>query len=287
MLRIDRAPQAIEVDAVAKSGGWTATILLGDWLGESLRGLVPALVLATGFVIGGTTLSSAEATAAEPLLGKQLIARLKKVRPDIPILSVAESPVPGIYAIELEGGTMVYGTAAGTHLFVGDLYSIGDNDLINLAEVGRQQMRKDLLAAVPDKEAWVFSPVGTTKATISVFTDIDCGYCRKLHLEVPRLNELGIAVRYLAYPRAGIGSESYNTIVSAWCADDRGAALTRAKAGTKIAKKTCVNPVADQYELGQLLGVTGTPAIVTASGKLLPGYMPADILAATLGVPAT
>ena len=158
---------------------------------------------------------------------------------------------------------------------------------MNLAEAKRETVRKDLMAAVDSKDAWVFKPAGKTKAVVSVFTDVDCGYCRKLHAEVPRLNELGVEVRYLAYPRAGIGSASYNTIVSAWCADDRGTALTDAKAGKTIAAKTCVNPVAEQFQLGQEVGVTGTPAIVTDSGKLLPGYMPADVLAQTLGLPTS
>jgi len=219
--------------------------------------------------------------------GILLLRRLKRVRPDIPINSVSPSEAPGIYAIELEGGAILYGTADGKFMIAGDLYSIGDTDLVNLAEAKRETTRAQLMADLVAEDAWVFKPAGATKAVVNVFTDVDCGYCRKLHGEVPRLNELGIEVRYLAYPRAGIGSQSYDTIVSAWCADDRGSALTAAKAGKAIATKTCVNPVAQQYQLGQEVGVTGTPAIVTSTGKLLPGYMPADILAETLGVPTS
>ena len=139
MPKIDQPSQANRPSADTNSGAADASF----WL----SGLVTALVVVAGIAIGGWTLSSEQVAAAEPqahpqqLLGKKLITRLKKVRPDIPILSVAESPVAGVYAIELEGGTMVYGTADGTHLFVGDLYSIGDDDLVNLAEIGRQQMR--------------------------------------------------------------------------------------------------------------------------------------------------
>ena len=224
-------------------------------------------------------------TAAES--DNLLLARLKRIRPDIPINSVYPSPIPGILAMEVVGGGMIYGTEDGKFMIAGDLYSIGDIELVNLAEQRRETVRKELMAEVNVDDAWVFKPTGATKAVVSVFTDVDCGYCRKLHAEVPRLNELGIEVRYLAFPRAGIGSSSYNTIVSAWCADDRGTALTDAKSGKNIAAKTCVNPVAQQYQLGQEVGVSGTPAIVTDSGKLLPGYMPADILAQTLGLPTS
>lgn len=258
-------------------------------LGAFFAGLVAAT--AAGFFnTSAETVSAAPNAAAadsadEP--GKLLLERLRRVRPDIPINSVVPSEAPGIYALELDGGTVLYGTADGKFMFAGDLYSIGDTELVNLAEGKRETARATLIAEVAVDDAWVFKPVGTTKAVVNVFTDVDCGYCRKLHAEVPRLNELGIEVRYLAYPRAGIGSESYNTIVSAWCADDRGVALTRAKSGKSIAAKTCVNPVAEQFQLGQDVGVTGTPAIVTSTGRLLPGYMPADILAETLGVPTS
>ena len=110
-----------------------------------------------------------------------------------------------------------------------------------------------------------------TKATITVFTDIDCGYCRKLHQDVPELNRLGVAVRYLAFPRAGIGSDSYDKAVSVWCADDQQKALTKAKAGKDIEMKTCVNPVAEQYGLVDAFGVTGTPAIFYEDGTLQAG----------------
>ena len=122
------------------------------------------------------------------------------------------------------------------------------------------------------------------KTAITVFTDIDCGYCRKLHQEVPELNRLGIEVRYLAYPRAGLESESYDKIVSAWCADDQRLALTRAKTGKKIESRDCKNPVAQHFALGGAVGVTGTPSIIFEDGRLLPGYLPAERLAQQLGI---
>lgn len=216
--------------------------------------------------------------------GSALVARLKALRPEIPIESVANSPLPGILQLNLAGGTVFYGTADGRYLFAGDLYELGDDDLVNLAEQGRIGKRHELMAAVDPKDMVIFPATGKTKAVINVFTDVDCGYCRKLHQEVPRLNELGIEVRYLAYPRAGIGSRSYEKIVSAWCSDDPNAAITALKAGKEIPDATCPNPVADEYMLGQQVGVSGTPAIVLEDGRLLPGYMPADDLAATIGI---
>ena len=128
----------------------------------------------------------------------------------------------------------------------------------------------------------MFSPGPNPVASVLVFTDTDCGYCRKLHQEMADYNALGIEVRYVAYPRAGLGSPTYERMVSAWCAAEPLAALTRLKNGDSIPSKTCVNPVADQYELGQQIGLSGTPTIVLADGRMLPGYTPAAQLAEIL-----
>ena len=113
---------------------------------------------------------------------------------------------------------------------------------------------------------------------LTVFTDIDCGYCRKLHAQVEEYNKQGIAIHYMAFPRAGIGSRSYEKAVSVWCADDKQGAMTDAKMGAEPAPDQCDNPVARQYQAGVELGVTGTPALLTASGQLIPGYVPPDKL---------
>ncbi len=231
----------------------------------------------------GLTLLSTTAVLADSG-GQALVAKLKALRPDIPIERVSPSPLPGIYQLELAGGTVFYGTEDGRYLFAGDLYELGDDDLVNLAEQGRVEKRQALMAKVDVEDMIVFSPSGERSAVISVFTDVDCGYCQKLHQEVPRLNELGVEVRYLAYPRAGVGSRSYQKIVSAWCADDQNSAITALKSGQSIPDIDCANPVSAQYELGHELGVSGTPAIVLEDGRLLPGYMPADQLAQAIGI---
>jgi len=248
--------------------------------------LLLALVVPAGQILAGQddrpTESALEQTTAVD--GQLLVSRLKTLRPELPIERVSPSPLPGILQLELAGGSVFYGTQDGRYLFAGDLYELGEDSLINLAEQGRIQKRQALMAEVDVADMVVFSTEGPTKAVINVFTDVDCGYCRKLHQEVPRLNELGVEVRYLAYPRAGIGSRAYQKIVSAWCSDDPNRAITRLKAGESIPDTTCSNPVADQYELGHQVGVSGTPAIVLEDGRLLPGYMPADDLAKTIGI---
>jgi thiol:disulfide interchange protein DsbC len=216
--------------------------------------------------------------------GQLLADKLRALRPDIPIESVSPTPLPGIYALELAGGTVFYGTEDGRYLFAGDLYELGETNLFNLSDISRAGKRQELMATVAIEDMVIFPATGDRKAIISVFTDVDCGFCQKLHREVPELNSMGIEVRYLAYPRAGVGSESYNKIVSAWCSADRNTAITKLKSGEDIPEARCQNPVAAQFDLGQMVGVTGTPAIVLEDGRLLPGYQPAAELAATIGL---
>jgi thiol:disulfide interchange protein DsbC len=131
----------------------------------------------------------------------------------------------------------------------------------------------------------IFAAAGETRGTVTVFTDVDCFYCQKLHREVPALNEAGIEVRYLAYPREGLGGASYRKIATAWCADNPQQVLTQLKNRQAVADNVCPgNPVADQYKLGQQVGVNGTPALVLENGELVPGYMAADALAKRMGV---
>ncbi len=238
--------------------------------------------LAIAFVCLGTAVSTA--IAAAPAGSERLLGALNKHAPNLPIEDVYEAPLPGFIAVELAGGNVLYGSADGRYFyFGGDLYEMGA-ELVNLTEGRRATKRKRLLDAVPMEEMVVFSPAGTTRTHVSVFTDIDCGYCRKLHQEVAEINALGIEVRYLAYPRAGMGTPSAAKIITAWCADDRNDAMTALKAGEQVPMASCSNPVANQIELGRQVGVSGTPAIVTADGRLLPGYMPAQDLAEAIGL---
>jgi len=239
------------------------------------------VLLGAGFLApNGATVQAAEGAAG----GQKLVAKLKTLRPGIPIENVTSTPLPGIFALELKGGTVFYGTEDGRYLFAGDLYELGDDDLVNLADAGRAEKRRELISQVSTDDMIIFPATTQRKAVINVFTDVDCGYCRKLHQEVPELNSMGVEVRYLAYPRAGLGSESYTKIVSAWCSDDPNAAITKLKAGGTIPAANCDNPVAREFELGHEVGVTGTPAILLEDGTMLPGYMSAPDLAAAIGI---
>ena len=210
-------------------------------------------------------------------------ARLAELLPGMPVVDIGPSPLPGLYEVEMGDGSVLYANAEVSHVIAGDMYALTEAGPVNLAEVRRQERRRELLAAVDVSDTIVFAPK-ETKAVVNVFTDVDCGYCRKLHQERGELADYGIEVRYLAYPRAGPGSETYENMVSAWCADDRQRAMTRLKQGEAVRAKTCENPVAEQYQLGAVVGVSGTPTLVTPSGELIPGYMPAAELARRLGV---
>lgn len=215
---------------------------------------------------------------------QQVLEGLSAARPDFRFGEVKPTPAKGIYQAKIENGPVIYITEDGKHFFAGDFFEVTQNGIINIAERELEGERKAQLTNIDRGDLIVFSPA-ETKAYVYVFTDVDCYYCQKLHSEVGELNELGIEVRYLAYPRAGIGSPSYRKIASAWCAQDPNDALTRLKAGEEVADNVCdSNPVESQFKLGGQLGVSGTPALVTKEGRLLPGYMPAAKLAEALGL---
>lgn len=188
--------------------------------------------------------------------------------------SIKPSPVKDLNEVVV-GPQIFYMTTDGKYVFSGDIIDLDSKQ--NVTEEKRDSVRIAALDALGEKNMIVFGPK-VPKHTITVFTDIDCGYCRKLHNEIAEYNKLGIKVRYLAYPRAGIGSESYTKLVSVWCADDRQKAMTMAKQGGNLPAKTCENPVAAEYALGQEFGVNGTPALVLENGKIYPGYAPAKQL---------
>ena len=204
----------------------------------------------------------------------------------MPIVAVRPSPAPGLYTVELEDATAYYATVDGAFLVAGDLYGVSAAGFVNRSEDLRAGRRVELLAAVEKEDMIVFAPEGETRGVVNVFTDVDCGFCQRLHREVPALNEMGIEVRYLAYPRAGIGSEASDKLVTAWCAADPRTALTRLKQGRPVEPATCANPVASQYRLGQRMGVRGTPALFLEDGRMIPGYRPAEALAAEMGLAA-
>jgi thiol:disulfide interchange protein DsbC len=247
-----------------------------------LRSISKISLVAATLLFGNVVLAATPAAVSQQAVDT-VVAKLKALRPDLPIEEAAPAAMPGMIAIELTGGTTLYATADGRYLVAGDLYEIGD-ELVNIAEAKRDAKRRDLIAGIALKDMAIFPAQGDRRAVVTVFTDLDCGYCRKLHMEVPRLNQMGVEVRYLAYARTGVGSPSYDKLVTAWCSSNRQDAITRMKRGEELPAKTCDNPVAKEYEIGRLAGLQGTPAIVLEDGRMLPGYMSADELGQVLGI---
>ena len=202
---------------------------------------------------------------------------------------VEPSAIAGLHEVEAEGGTYLH--VAGEdcrHLIVGDLYEKRGDRVVGLTNEKRTSKQRarllDAMAQVPASEVIAFKPAGDPRAVVSVFTDTDCGYCRKLHAAMDDYHALGIEVRYLAFPRAGLGSRTYDKMVSAWCADDPQAALTALKRGEGIPSRTCAHPVGKQHAIAQKVGLTGTPALVLEDGTVIPGFLEADALAARIGL---
>jgi thiol:disulfide interchange protein DsbC len=205
-------------------------------------------------------------------------ALLIKTQPGMEVSSVVLSPL-GLYEVGIQNGQTIYVSPDAKYLIPGDLYQAQDDGLVNLGEARRNVWRRDRIAALDESDMIVFAPEGERKATLTVFTDVDCPYCRKLHDDIEALNGYGIEVRYLAFPRTGLNTEIHAKMISIWCADDRKAMLTSAKRGAEMPSADCENPVADQYQLGREVGVTGTPALVLEDGRIMPGYVEAATLA--------
>lgn len=220
--------------------------------------------------------------AAEPAKGTpdaMVRAELKKLDPRLVPDRVAPAAIAGFQEAIVNGQTL-YFSDDGRYMLQGSLY-----DLKAKREVGRDGLaavRREALAKIPVADRIVFAPVGPRKHTVAVFTDIECGYCRKLHSQIAEYNKLGIAVEYLAFPRAGLGSPDALVMESVWCSADRRKALTDAKNGQAVPPKRCENPVAAEYQLGQRLGLQGTPMIVDVEGEVLPGYMDPPTMMAAL-----
>jgi thiol:disulfide interchange protein DsbC len=234
-------------------------------------------LLAAGAGTGAGAAPSAADAAASATGVAAVSARISGSRPE----DFRVTPVPGIYEYR-HGAEIIYVTEDGRFAFTGDLFSMADR--VNITEARRRELRQKLLADVPESSMVIFA-AANPKYTITVFTDVDCVYCRKLHSQIADYNRLGITVRYLAFPRNGPGSESWAKAQQVWCSTDRKSALTHAKLGEKVQAARCDDPVAREFALGQAIGIEGTPGILTSGGDLLPGYMPPEVLFSELQRP--
>lgn len=226
-----------------------------------------SVLLATSFSVNAESVSLTDK--------EQVILSLKSRLPEIKIVSINPSPVDGIYEVELWNDQLIYASNDGKHLFSGDLISLDGKKITNLTGNWRAKRKSAALTSLNDDDLVVFNADGDEKAEILVFTDTDCGYCRKLHAEIPALNRAGITVKYAAWPRAGIDSSAGQTLVNVWCSDDRRSAMTTAKAGQYVPKpaENCSDTaLVEQIKLGQKLGIQGTPAVFNTSGDQIGGY---------------
>jgi thiol:disulfide interchange protein DsbC len=226
------------------------------------------------------TASPAAAQPAAPVASGDprvaLAAKIPGAKPE----DLAETPVAGVYELT-HGADVSYVSADAKYLFAGDMYEVADNgDFPNLSENRRRTLRLELVGAVPEEQMLVFGPK-SAKHTLTVFTDVDCGWCQRLHSQIAEYNRLGIRVRYMAFPRSGPNTESWTKAETVWCAADRNAALTQSKLQKPLAGRPCASsPVAGQFALGRQLGVSGTPGLVLETGELVPGYLtPPQLLA--------
>ncbi|MDF0751924.1 DsbC family protein [Marinobacter sp. 71-i] len=210
--------------------------------------------------------------------------KLTAAIPGLKISDVRKSEAEGLYEVYSNNGDTIFTTADGQYILTGDLLKVTADGIANVSEQGRASQRARTMAEFGDKGLISFPAKGTEKASIAVFTDIDCPYCRKLHDEVPRLNELGITVHYYGFPRSGPNTPSFRKYISVWCSEDQQAAMDAAKQGRSVEDRSCDNPVRAQFELGSRVGVTGTPAIVLEDGNMVRGYVPAEKLAEGLGL---
>lgn len=219
------------------------------------------------------------ATAGPALAGADMQAIKDKIAERLPgatVDHVAPTPLKGIYEVIVDGGDIVYVSADGRYLLSGSLVDLETKE--NLTDRVLAVQRVKTLDGVSEDSMIIYEPEGEVKHTLTTFTDIDCPYCRKLHSEMALLNRMGIRVRYMLFPRAGVNSQSYEKAVSVWCADDRQGELTKAKSGAIPEKRDCKNPLREQMVLGQRLGLRGTPYTITNTGRAIAGYMPAPEL---------
>lgn len=197
----------------------------------------------------------------------------------ISVSSIESTPVPGLYEV-VTGGNVIYFSGDGQYMFQGELIDFKAQK--SLTEVRRTGIRRKLIGELDESEMVIFKPE-KVKYTVTVFTDIDCGYCRKLHSEMDQYLAKGIEIRYMFFPRSGPGSPSYHKAVSVWCADDRKQALTDSKNNRPVPNKTCDNPIDEHMRLARQLGLRGTPLILFENGGSTPGYVGPEQMVKLLG----
>jgi len=235
-------------------------------------------LLSTLFVLGISLITLMPTTSFAAPVEDNAKIRARLLSLGLQATKIEESAIPGVKQVLTNRG--VFYMSADSKIFIaGRMFDV-ENNMKNLTETALSGLRLDGMEKFED--SMIVFPAKDEKHTVTVFTDTTCGYCRKLHAQIDDYNSLGITVRYLAFPRGGINSRSFDEIQSVWCSADQQSAMTKAKAGDKLSTEKCNAPIAGHYNLGQAAGVTGTPAIMLEDGTMIPGYKPPSALAQML-----
>ena len=207
-------------------------------------------------------------------------SKINAVLPDgMSVQSIKESQIENLFIVDIGDLQPIYASKNGEFFFYGELYAVKGNTLQNTTKDEINLKRKSILDEALSKDDFISFKSKNEKYRVTIFTDVDCGYCRKFHNEIKDFNDLGITVNYVAFPRSGLDSISYNKIVTAWCSEDPKSTLTKMKQGKDVQLSLCQDhPVETHFLLGQKIGITGTPAIIKSNGELLPGYLPPEEL---------
>ncbi len=252
---------------------------------RSTNNLFTKVIVAASLLIGSSVIifaadkTEANVDAFDNAAMDAVRAKIEENLSGLPVDEISTTPLGNWFEI-LSRGEIYYVTRDANYLFTGQLIEI-KNGMVNLTAASKRKhdqklspMRKKIVSTIKDEDTILFK-ADNEKHRIDVFVDVTCGYCRKLHLEVPMLNSLGVTVRYLAYPRAGLASSASKTLESVWCSDDRIGAITAAFDNRAVEPKTCKNPISKQYGLVKKFALTGTPNIIFTNGDLWPGYLKA------------
>lgn len=228
-------------------------------------------------LVGAVALASSQLVAQELNADKKIDGALQTL--GLKAEAIADTPVDGLLQVVTDRGLFYVGKDGKT-LMQGKMYGLNNGGVENLTEKALSKVRKEGISKFDD--SMIVFPAKNEKHQVTVFTDTSCGYCRRLHNQMQEYNDLGITVRYMAFPRAGVGSKIYDDMMAVWCAKDPKKAMTDAKSGDEVAAKSCKQPLDEHYAMGQRVGVNGTPAIVLEDGSMIPGYQPPAQLAKIL-----
>ena len=207
-------------------------------------------------------------------------SKINAVLPEgMSVQNIKKSKIENLFVVDIGDLQPIYASKDGEFFFYGELYAVNGNVLLNTTKDEINSKRKSILEKELSEDDFISFKSENEKHSVTIFTDVDCGYCRKFHNEIKDFNDLGISVNYVAFPRSGLDSVSYNKIVTAWCSKDPKSVLTKMKQGIDVELSMCQDhPVEAHFLLGQKIGITGTPAIIKSNGELLPGYLPPEEL---------